>query len=409
MKEAFFLKINRSDNFAIDNLSRWIDVAYLMDADCYIICDRDDVTKRIKEELVMSDYAIFLQSIKNDETKQIVEKISRARVWHNAAYAHLSTFIYAKEYGYDCFWNIDADDTWMCLPIKRLKKALRLVEQYADDNYFDALGLDMWRTVKTGKAWTFGVTYTDNRIDWINAFIKYGSTRGYDKADNIQIDSFFSFLSKRKCFNIGTFYFENLRFIHYATDLLKEPVASGIYHWHDGVLEFPIRDCFGISEYSGMKICEDVVRFDIGITDKETRDVFTYYTRDINDLGNKSNWNSIVDSELCTLKQKKFMERHDNANKVVLFGAGHGLKYNYKKYTKLYDVCYVCDNDRKLWGKTIYKGIKCISPKELVKLKKSVVVITIYSMATSLAIKSQLNELGIKEVDYMKNWLRCAE
>lgn len=408
-RRAFFLKINRSDDFAVENLSRWLDAARMLKEDCYVICDKQEIVDKIKKRLFLLQDVVFLTSIKNDETEELVKLVARARVWHNAAYAHLSTFIYAKQYGYSHFWNIDADDTWMCIPMPKLKKCLMMIEEYAQKENYTAFSLDMWKSVKKGKCWTFGVAYIENEMDWKAVFLKYGRQKAYENADNEQMDSFFYYLERKSGLKIGTFYFENLRFVHYSSNFLKEPVAAGIYHWHDGLLEFPIRKCFRLDEYSDFKIFDTCVRFDAKIGDRETRDAFSYYTRDINNLALKSHWDNIVDIKLCAMKHKEFMEKHANAKEVVLFGAGHALRFNYKKFQKLCQVRYVCDNNQNLWGKDIYRGIVCISLDEIKKMKDVVVVITIYSKATAEQIAQQLKGLGIKEVDYLENWIRCAE
>nr|MDE7477271.1 hypothetical protein [Lachnospiraceae bacterium] len=145
MKKAMYLKINRKEEFAFRNLGRWIDVSYLMNADCYILCDDDDIKRKIHNELLLSGNCKFIRSDKNFLNKKIVEKIAN-RNWANAAYAHMTTFTHAKDNEYGSFWNIDADDTMVCLTIDRIMELLQCVELYAENKNIDCFSLDMWRT-----------------------------------------------------------------------------------------------------------------------------------------------------------------------------------------------------------------------------------------------------------------------
>ena len=95
MKEAMYLKINRSEEFAFRNLSRWIDVATLIDADCFILCDNSNLIDRIHNEILLSQTCVFISSDKGLVNQKIVENIAN-RNWMNAAYAHITTFTHDK-------------------------------------------------------------------------------------------------------------------------------------------------------------------------------------------------------------------------------------------------------------------------------------------------------------------------
>lgn len=50
-RHAFYLKIDKGSKQAMDNLSRWMNVAFLMGEACYLLCDRDDVIQKTKDTL----------------------------------------------------------------------------------------------------------------------------------------------------------------------------------------------------------------------------------------------------------------------------------------------------------------------------------------------------------------------
>ena len=130
-KKAMYLKVNRSEDYAIKNLSRWIDASFLMGMDCYVVCDDEALKKKINEQLIIYRDIGFIKSNKGDELTYIVKNIAN-RNWINAAYAHLTTFFHSRG-KYDFFWNIDADDTRMCVSIDRMVEILKGVEKYSED------------------------------------------------------------------------------------------------------------------------------------------------------------------------------------------------------------------------------------------------------------------------------------
>lgn len=145
MKKAIYLKTNRTEDFAYQNMERWLEIASLMDADCYILCDKEDIINQLEGKFLLLEGVQFIRSIKSEELKAIVDNIA-VESWHNAAYAHLTTFVHAGQTGYDAFWNIDADDTQFCLSAERTLEALEKTEQYAIQEGIDCFSLDMWRT-----------------------------------------------------------------------------------------------------------------------------------------------------------------------------------------------------------------------------------------------------------------------
>lgn len=411
-KKAIYLKINRCEEFAMRNLSRWIDVSYLMDADCYILCDDDFIVEKINDELLLSDMCYFIKSDKGLWSTKIVESIAN-RNWKNAAYAHLTTFIHAKDNEYTEFWNIDADDTMICLTVDRIKELLENVESRAKANNIDCFSLDMWRTKWKGEHWSFGITYTSACVNWKEIITQYCDDEEYKNiknAMNYNIDCFFSYLKDNADVRIETFYVENLKFIHYSNDFFKGLISSAFYHWKQGKLMYPIMNvCVGIDEMSEYDIYDDVIGIDIGIKDEEARNILTYYSRDGHEFRGYVEWNEIINKKIYEVKMKKYMQKKDLSGEIICFGVGNCLDNNVEKIKSICDLKYVCDNDSKKWNKHFYGNIICISPEELKHMKNVLVIIMVYSKTVADNIAQQLDAMGIINYDYAEKFLKCVE
>lgn len=94
---------------------------------------------------------------------------------------------------------------------------------------------------------------------------------------------------------------------------------------------------------------------------------------------------------------------------VVLWGAGNNFIKKLPEIEQITKVHNVCDNNKKLWGKEIMPGIKCISPEELKSMKNVFVVITIEDARIAFSVANQLLEFGIDKFDLVDNWLIYAE
>ena len=412
---AFYLKVNRKEPFALKNLSRWIDAAYLMNADCYIICDDDDLKAQIIESLLLYSEVRFIKSHVNKELQFIVDSIAN-RNWKNAAYAHLTSFWDSKERGYKFFWNIDADDTRMCVSIDRMVEILKTVEDYAESNKIECFSLDMWRSETRGKHWSFGITYISNQVEWLKICREKCMDEEYKKMDNEgnqNVDWFFTYLKSCNISKIETFYVENMKFIHYSNDFFEKPIGSGLYHWKNGKLNYPILFYgLGIEDIGEYYIAPDIIKIDIGIKDTEGTEILAYYAREGKDLSSYYCVDHIVNQAISGLKSEVFLKKHgfslsDNPE-IVCFGAGNALEKNLNKIKKIYDLKTVCDNDESKWGKEVMDGITCISPIQLSDRKNVIVIILVYSRSSINQISKQLEEMSVK-YDFMDNWLMCVE
>lgn len=215
---AFYLKINQDTRRAISYLNYWIEAALLHGGDCYVLCDKEELVMKIKESLLLSGAVKFIKSNRTGMNARIMSgfpKIENNFLY--AGYAHLTAFSHANECEYESFWNIDADDTEICLSAERSAELLLCAESYAQEHGFDCFSLDMHCSRCRGKHWSFGVTYVKNRRDWFDLMYRHISDEAYiDRSVEIKfnLDWYFTYLSTCQELKIRTFYFENLKFIH---------------------------------------------------------------------------------------------------------------------------------------------------------------------------------------------------
>lgn len=412
--KALYLKVNRTEEYALKNLSRWIDASYLMDADCYIICDDSRLQETILNNMLIYRDITFIKSEKSAEMEYLVAHIAN-RNWINTAYAHLTSFWHACG-KYEYFWNIDADDTRLCVSIDRMVEILQRAEEYAEENEIDCFSLDMWRSETHGRHWSFGITYINGKVDWLDLCRRKCQDEEYFRLDNEgnqNIDWFFTYLKQSTIKKIETFYVENMKFIHYSNDFFEKPVGSGMYHWKNGKLIYPIANYgLGIAEIGEYDIADDVVKLELNISDCEASGILAYYAREGKDLSRFYKIEKIVNEEISKMKFDVFKKRHgykatDNPQ-IICFGAGNALEKNIAKIRRMYELKYVCDNDPKKWGKEVLEGISCISPDELADMQEVIAVILVYGKRAVLQIAEQLSSLKI-DFDYMDNWLACVE
>lgn len=405
---AFYLKINRNTDSAFRYLERWIQIAYLFNRDCYIICDNRDVTASILEKDILYGSAIIIESISEKKVKTVAQRFSRDNHWLGAALAHMTAFYHSRKHGYDFFWNIDADDTFVCLSTDRIKEMLGKCEEYAKHQASDCLSLDMWRSILRGLHWSFGITFTSNEKDWIKIMETHSIDAEFQGKEAIargNIDAFFTYLKDAEpSLKIDTCYFENLTFIHDSGELMMNPVNGAIYHWTYGELHLPlVEHCFKIPEIGTMRIADDVIKFEMGIENYEAVNVLRAYAKGWNifsrDLSKYIDYKYLLNPRITLLKQKRYIRSCVKNAVVVLFGAGEVFRENQKCLRECLGAKYVADNNPLKWGKTFEGGIRCISPEELCKIENVFVIITMRSRQITLEIVKQLRGMGIKHYD----------
>lgn len=268
---VFYLKVNRNEKYTFRNLQYWMEIVETVpEARTYILCDQKELKQAILEKIRFKRKAEFLESNTDaPELKEIVPHITDER-WRNAGYAHLTTFYHARKNQFPSFWNIDGDDTCICLSPERICQMLSLVEAHVQEKKIHASSLDMWTTRTKGNHWSFGITYIDNQVDWFGRMKKYYLDEKIKSSQVRNVDGFFSCLKNHSDIRLETFYVENMKFIHYSDDFFKRPDVSGFFHWKDGYLILPILlYCMEIESLGRLKIPEELVRLDLGIEEKE--------------------------------------------------------------------------------------------------------------------------------------------
>lgn len=411
---VFYLKVNRNNSYVLPNLKHWIKIAQLSEhTKIYILCDNLILKEKILQGISITSDIEFIESYRdNEEMNAVLDDITVGK-WAKIGQAHLTTFWHAKENGIDKFWNIDADDTFMCLDSVRCVEMFQTVEKYADSNSIAMMGLDMWRSISEAERWdtvhhwSFGVTYTDNSINWISEMKKHGGDDDYSKMKKFyrNVDWFFTYLREYTNIKIETFYFENLKFAHFFDYFLNYPHKSNFYHWKNGMIEFPIiKYCFGAVNCGEARISDEVIAFDIGIKDTEALASLMNYCEEKDTFWRERD---IMQSDLSDLMKKKnqlYLDRHGK-EKIVIWGTGDLFLKNYSTIRRFYDLQYVCDSNNEKWGKEIVSGVTCVSPDELQKMKNVVVVISVALPSVCTDIIKQLMKMGIEDFDYIQSWM----
>lgn len=78
---------------------------------------------------------------------------------------------------------------------------------------------------------------------------------------------------------IETFYFENLKFLHYNFEnIFADPAIWGLLYWKDNELRLPMLETFSSKEskLGRYAIPKDVVGLELGIEDREAENVMLF-------------------------------------------------------------------------------------------------------------------------------------
>lgn len=416
---VFYLKVNRTNSYVLPNLMHWVETArFYPNADIYIVCDNPELKQTILEQVDFKAENIqMIESIRdNKEMNDTLSKIAVGK-WEKIGQAHLTTFWHAKERNTGAFWNIDADDTFICLDPLRCAQALQMVEKYAAENEISIMGLDMWRSISKSEKWdtechwSFGITYTDNKTDWISEIIKHSSDEGYDMMRKFykNVDWFFTYLSKYTELRIETFYFENMKFAHFFDYFLNYPHKSGFYHWKEGKIEFPIlKYCFGAKNCGEADISKDVIKFEMGIKDEEALAALVSCCMEVNCFYREKINMQIELKELMRQRNEIYL-KNNKKEEIIIWGTGDNFLKNYDMIKNFYDLKYTCDSNPDKWGKEVIKGVVCLSPGELKERNDAIVIISVGDTYVCVEIIKKLLELGITAFDYIDNWINYIQ
>lgn len=262
---VFYLKVNRLADYTLPCIQHWINVINNMGADFYFLCDNKKLQNEILRWICFPNMNVkFISSSKCSQLRKIVKNIS-TRFWIKATYAHLTTFFHAKKTGVRSFWNIDADDTFFAMPIEKLSKYLKKVEEYAEAYNISAFSLDMHRSRTFGRHWSFGITFTRMSIDWFHILEQNTDSKWqklYDKYDyEFNLDWFFTYLRDYKNLKIESFYLDNTMFIHWGNFLLNI-IGAAVFSWENNRVKFPIiLGVLGDENFGDIPICPDCIKF----------------------------------------------------------------------------------------------------------------------------------------------------
>lgn len=283
--EVFYLKLNRGDGFSWQYADIWMEaISALKDPYVYFVVDQEYLKDHLQRwfDFHGVPHEIIGSARNSLELQSIVHNF--APNWRNAGYAHGTTFLHARDHGFDNFWNIDIDDITLYVKPARFVEILNTVKSYAGKNNVHAFSLDCWYTVTNASHnashWSFGVTYIRNSVNWLeimkrncgDEFKKFvpGNVRSFTN-----VDWLFTYLRAINQVNIETFCVENLYAIMNNVGNPYTDVLSSMRYWHEGGLYFPliVRD-FGMGDIGRLQMPNDVIKFDIGLTEEEAMERF---------------------------------------------------------------------------------------------------------------------------------------
>ncbi len=274
-KPFFYLKINRNDKLGLECINHWMEIVQHLDCEFCFVCDNDGLKEKIKKQYGLSD-SRFIYSYR-EQLEPLVNGIIPFGVisthnWTNIASALLTPILHSKINGIDRYWNIDADDTFLYIDVKKRCEILKHAERIAEEENFDMLSLDMWHSQCNGKHWTFGVAYIRNEKDFLDILEKNKSllTKIYKSGEVSRrlpknLDGIFTNLHIERLIRINSFYPENVFFRH----------VRKINYWHHGKIIYtkpilndwtrPIYWDDNLPKYSELPIYSGSKRIDIGI------------------------------------------------------------------------------------------------------------------------------------------------
>lgn len=416
---VFYLKVNRGNGYVIPNLKHWLDATMLYeDAIVYILCDNPELKERIRLKISVEEGRVsFLESERNDQTmNEILREVCITNQWIRIGQAHLTTHWNADAHGYQFFWNIDADDTFVFLDPLRMVDMFHCVEEYSLRNGVHMNSLDMWRSVsvhekwETGKHWSLGVVFVDNRVDWKTTLATYSKqvrkARKSILTTEDNLDLYFTYLKDIGAESIETFYFENMKFAHFYDNFLNFSHKSGMCHWESGMINYPIIEhCYGSKFRGKIMIAEDVYKLDIGIEEDEALLQAIAYSKEpwmfAEDVYNEE----LKIGDLMRRRCELFLKRND-AERIIIWGAGNRFLRYYNLIKKAYNLQFVCDSNSEKWKKNYIDSVECISPERLAEMKEGAfIVVMIDSVAINYKVIHELLNMGITKFEHYENWL----
>ncbi len=274
-RRVYYLKVNIIQDYTFISLQHWIDIIHEENGQLYIICDNKNLEAQILKKIKFYDLDVnFIKSSKDRTMRNLIKKMS-CTSWKKAAYAHMTTIYHASKHNIKKFWNIDADDTMLLLSPKRGQELLKKAEIYSLKNDVNIFSLDMHVTKCGGnnKFWTLGVAFLQYDGDLFDVCRKVKNTEWLKYFDFLKegegsADAFLNYIGHNtKGLKIGTFYNNNLYFIHW-----KYLRTLMFYAWKNGHLIFPFLKGFGVDNISQFKISSELTNLNLEIKDDEWKD-----------------------------------------------------------------------------------------------------------------------------------------
>lgn len=268
---VFYLKINREAPYTLECIQMWLDIAAQMGADYYIVCDNKWLEHKVLKTCLFEDRNIKFIPSYGRSLRQTADRLYTGN-WRFATHAHLTPFYHAKKMGYQSFWSVDADDTSFLMEYERTSQALIQVEQYVKEKGVSAMSLDMWFSRTHGKHWSFGVTFINDNVGFIDIFQNTVSKewmKHYQEMETaFNLDWFFTYLKDFEDIKIETFYIERCWFIHWGNSLIN-PFYSWVNYWENGKIHYPILEGIYHNKEAGCLDIADAVRIDVRATRDE--------------------------------------------------------------------------------------------------------------------------------------------
>ena len=277
---VLYLKVNRISDYLFPCVECWTEIFKLSpNTKVFFICDKPKVQWLIENNIDLRglDYEFIPSAYDSEELQFLVDRMLIPS-WRKAGFSHLTTFLHARDHGYEDFWNIDADDIRFFIEPKKSLQILNEIEHVANKNRLKLFALDLWVTVQLGICWTFGVVYTKNDFDWIGTMKKLCSDEKflqhyYKTITDRNIDYFMTYLRMMKYIDgIESYYVENLRFMHAYPDYYADPICGTRYCESGRYYVSTLINDLGLGENGILKINDEVYKIDIGLTAQDSYD-----------------------------------------------------------------------------------------------------------------------------------------
>ena len=414
---VFYFKINTCSPYMLRNLRHWLSAMEAYGGgEAYLLCDREDVKAAVEAEFPAP--LPWLSSRSDPELRRITGAVCEER-WTACGDAHLSTFFHAREQGFDSFWNIDADDTRMCVSPEKIARILREAEAAARREDLALFSLDMWYTQTLGRHWTFGVTFVRDPAACIRAFSAHAADPAYFRMVEERrlfrnVDAYATCLRDMvRALRAETFYVENLLFVHYAEDLLYKSVGSGVMQWSRGVQLLPLMYClFGLRNQALHFIRREEFRIDIGLDVREGT-VFlreaSYPLQPLIPRKDAVTFWDFFDTSRLSIHDYKHRHGIHRDDPVVFFGLGPHFRCHYLSLTEeFHNILGYSDNDPRLWRDAMPGGREVLPPEELKDLpekSKTLVILCMSEPADARQAGEPLKQMGFDRIVWLGEML----